>query len=241
MNGYMKLKEYWQYFIPLIIAIVAVFLAHVMSLNMIYGVLFAIILSLVALSIIFYSSCIKDSHPPHSWLVKIYTSKGEKAWEKEIKLISEAKKNVKIFGKSHRTRLARPFFENALIRAGQNGVKITFLMLDPKGENIAPKANDEDANPEGWKSDIASSIIQFEQIKRDYPTINLELYTYDIFPIWHMVIIDDTIGLIGYYPKRRPGGTSPLYLIKKDDLSLLTPFIKYFNSIKDSGKRIIPK
>jgi hypothetical protein len=241
MNGYIKLKEYWQYFIPLIIAIVAVFLAHVMSLNMIYGVLFAIILFLVALSIIFYSSCIKDGHPPHSWLVKIYTSKDEKAWEKEINLISEAKDSVKILGISHRTRLARPDFEDTLIQAGEAGVEITILILDNDGANLVPKAVDEGADPNSWKSHIASSNIQFKQIKRDHPRINVELYTYDIFPIWHMVIIDDNKCLIGYYPTGRPGGKSPLYLITEGDLSLLTPFIKYFNNIKDSGKRIIPK
>jgi hypothetical protein len=56
-----------------------------------------------------------------------------------------------------------------------------------------------------------------------------------------MVIIDDKIGLIGYYPTGGSGGDAPLYLIKEDEMSLLTPFIKYFNSIKDNGKRIIPK
>lgn len=239
MNGYIKLKEHWQYFIPLISAIVVVFLAHVLSLNMIYGVLFAIIISLVALGLIFYSSCIKDGDPPHSWLVKIYTSKVEKAWEKEINLISEAKDSVKILGISHRTRLARPRFVDTLIKAGVKGIKITILILDHKGKNLAPKANDEGAIPDSWKSHIESSIIQFEQIKQDYPRIDIELYTYDIFPIWHMVIIDDNKGLIGYYPTRSPGGESPLYLIKRDDLSLLTPFIKYFNSIKDNGKRNI--
>ena len=55
-----------------------------------------------------------------------------------------------------------------------------------------------------------------------------------------MVIIDDKKGLISYYPPGRAGSMSPVYVINDRDLSLLTPFIKYFNSIKDSGKRIIP-
>jgi len=255
MNEYMKLKEYMRYFvIPLIIAIVAVVLTYVLELSITYGVILVVsvfIISLLIISLLIILDLIKDlkhlekgdeEASTTSFIEKVYPFKVETAWEKEINLISEATNSVKILGISHRTRLARHRFEDTLIKAGEKGVEITILILDHNGKNLDPKAVDEGEDPKGWEKDIASSIIKFKQIKRDHQQIkNLELYTYDIFPIWHMVIIDVDKGLIGYYPTRRPGGESPLYLIKKGDLSLLTPFIKYFNSIKDSGKRIIAK
>jgi hypothetical protein len=238
----MKLKEYMKYLIPLVIAIVTVFLAHIMSLSIIYGLLVAAIVFLISLIIILYLSYSSNNAPPRQpFLVKVYPYKDASAKGKEIELISDAEEEVKILGISHKTRLAEPKFLETLIKAGEKGTKITFLILNPNGKNLIPKAKDEGANPRGWENDIASSIIQFEQIKQDHKRIDLEIYTYDIFPIGHMVIIDDKIGLVGYYPTGGPGGSAPLYLIKKDKLSLLTPFIKYFNSIKDSGEKIIPK
>lgn len=231
------MNEYLKYIPPFVISILSGVLSHyIMSLKVIYGVLLSIIVFLILIIIVLYTSYL-----PTSFLKKVYPSKKETEWEKEINLISEAKKSVKVLGISHKTRLARPYLEDTLIRAGEDGVEITLLILDLNGKNLVPKANEEGADPKGWKKDIAGSIIQFEQIKRDHPRIDLELYTYDIFPIWHMVIIDDNIGLIGYYPKGKPGGKSPLYLIKEDNLSLLTPFIKYFNSIKSGGEKIIPE
>jgi hypothetical protein len=206
-----------KYFIiPLVIVIVAAFLTYVLELSITYGVFLAVIVFLISLLIVLYWYYIKDSTLTTSFLEKVYPSKEETEWEKEIELISEAKSNVKILGISHITRLSRPPLKGTLITAGEDGVEITFLILDPDGKNLVPKAEDEGADPKGWEKDIAGSIIQFEQIKRDHPTIDLELYTYDIFPIWHMAIIDDKIGLIGYYPKGRSGGESPLYLIKEE-------------------------
>jgi hypothetical protein len=139
-----------------------------------------------------------------------------------------------------------------MIRTEENSVKSTFLILNPDGNNLILKAKDEGiANPDEpynwevrtdiWKDEIKSKIGRFKDLKEDHPRIDLELYTYDIFPIWHMVIIDDKIGLIGYYPTGGSGGDAPLYLIKEDEMSLLTPFIKYFDTIKSGGKKIIPE
>jgi hypothetical protein len=169
----MKLKEYMRYYmkylIPLVIAIVTVFLAHIMSLSIIYGLLVAAIVFLISLIIILYLSYSSNNGPPRQpFIEKVYPLKGEAAWEKEINLISEATNSVKILGISHRTRLARPDFVGTLIQAGEARVEITLLILDINGANLVPKAVDEGADPEGWKKDIASSIIRFEQIKREH-------------------------------------------------------------------------
>lgn len=241
-----------KYILSLGISILTGALSYLMLLNVIYGLLFSIIVFLISIIIIFYSSYYKKANEESaksakralltSFLENTYPHRGAVQKEKEMKLISEAKKNVKILGISHRTLWAETEdFLSSLIDAGHKGVKITFLILDPNGKNLIPKAMDEGDDPDNWKNEIKNSINRFIKLEQDHPTINLELYTYDMFPIWHMVIIDDNIALIGYYPTGKSGSSSPLYLIKKSDLSLLTPFIKCFNTIKSSGNRIIPK
>ena len=233
------MNEYLKYIPPFVISILSGVLSHyIMSLKVIYGVLLSIIVFLILIIIVLYTSYL-----PTSFLKKVYPQRGALEKKEELKLISEAKKSVKVLGISHRSFwAANGDFLKSLIKAGhKKDVKITFLILDPEGENLKPKAEDEGANQNHWKSEIKISIDKFKKLKQDYPIINLELYTYDIFSIWHMVIIDDETGLIGYYPTGESGSSSPLYLITKSDLSLLTPFIKCFNTIKSGGNRIISK
>lgn len=246
------MNEDLKYIFSIGISIFIGVLSYLMTLNIIYGVLLSIIVFLIVIIIIFYLSYYKkvDEHlggsAKHasltSFIENVYPHRGALEKEREIKLISEAKENVKVLGISHRTLWAETEdFLSSLIEIENKGIKITFLILDPKGNNLIPKAVDEGDNPDNWKNEIKNSINRFIKLKQEHPTINLELYTYDIFPIWHMVIIDDNIGLIGYYPSGKSGSSSPLYLINKSDLSLLTPFIKCFNTIKFSGNKIIPK
>jgi hypothetical protein len=156
MNGYMRLKEYMRYFvIPLIIAIVAVFLTYVLELSITYGVILVVIvfiISLLIISLLIILDLIKDiKHLEKgdgevsgtSFLEEVYDHRGASETEKEINLISEARENVKILGISHRTLWANFEFESAMIRAGENRVKITSLILDPDGNNLNLKADDE--------------------------------------------------------------------------------------------------
>ena len=245
------MNEDLKYIISLGISIFAGVLSYLISLSLIYGVLFSIIVFLILIIVILYTSYKKVKEQlgkgakqasSTSFLKNIYPHRGALQKEKEIRLFSEAKRNIKVLGISHRILLAETEdFWSPLRNAGLEGIKITFLILNPEGKNLIPKAKDEDDISEDWKNEIKNSISRFIKFKENYPTINLELYSYDIFPIWHMVIIDDNIGLIGYYPTRKSGSSSPLYLITKSDLSLLTPFIKVFNTIKSRGNRIIPK
>ena len=244
------MNEDLKYVLSIAISILIGGISYLMTLNLIYGVLLSIIVFLIIL--ILYLSGYKrvNEHLVDSanqvsltsFLENVYPHRGALEKEREIKLISEAKENVKVLGISHRTLWAETEdFLSALMEAGYKGIKISFLILDPNGNNLAPKAADEGDNPDNWKNEIENSINRFIKLKQDHPPINLEVYTYDIFPIWHMVIIDDNIGLIGYYPSGKSGSSSPLYLINKSDLSLLTPFIKCFDTIKFSGNKIIPK
>jgi hypothetical protein len=240
-----------KYVLSISVPFVVGILSYLTSLNVAYGILLSIIAFLVFIIVLIYSSYYKMAKEQlvekdkktllNSFLENVYTHRGALQKEEEIRMISEARRDVKVLGISHRTLWAdTEEFLNSLIEAGNKNVKITFLILDPSGKNLVPKAKDEYDNPDNWKNEINSSINRFKRLKKDHPTMNLELFAYDVFPIWHMVIIDDSTGLIGYYPTGKTGSSSPLYLIKKGDLSILTSFIKYFGTLRSQGIRIIP-
>lgn len=230
-----------KYLISVLVSIVVGFVSYLYSYNLIYGISLATIFFLILVIIIMSKNHVIQNGRDHGIEVT-YPNRDAIQRKRELELIAQARKNVKILGISHRTLWAdTEEFLDALLHAGREGVEITFLILDPNGENIAPKASDEGDHPNNWKNDINSSISRFTQLKQDNPRLNINLYKYDVFPIWHMVIIDDDCGLIGYYPTGRPGSGSPLYLIKKSNLSILIPFLKYFESIKSEDDKIILK
>ena len=229
-------KEDLRYmFIALVISTCGGIVAnYFVSLNVVYIVFLSVIAVLIVTIRILHLRLRRTG------IVAVYPNRGALTG-KEIELISKAKKNIRVLGISHRTLWGETeSFPESLIEAGEKGgAEITFLTLNPKGENLCRRARDEGGKPGTFRKEIESSIARFEELKEAHPTIKLEVYTYDIFPIWHMVIIDDNIALIGYYPARRVGAGSPLYLIKENDLSLLAPVIKCFDAIKSSGNRII--
>ena len=228
------MSEDWKYLFSIGISIFIGFLNYLILLNVVVAVLISIIVFLISIVIILF----KPSFP--RFIEKIYPQRGPLEKKEEIKLISKATNDVKILGISHRTLWVEPDFEKTLIATEHKDIKITILILDPEGVNLTKRAEEEGRRDSNiWKNDINGSIGTCKELKNKYQTINLELYTYDIYPIWHMVIIDDKKGLISYYPPGHAGSMSPVYVINDHDLSLLTPFIKCFNTIKDGGKKII--
>ncbi|MFF0528088.1 hypothetical protein ACFYT3_06830 [Nocardia amikacinitolerans] len=174
-------------------------------------------------------------------LKEVYESRNAASEQDEIDAIHRAKSSVKVLGISHKILWSnQSVFRDALIAASRNRVEVTFLILDPTSDNLTLKARDEGEDPSIWINDINASIARFHDLKAKQPELRLELYTYDEFPIWHMLIIDEKIGYIGYYPTDRSASHAPLYVLERSDekYSLLVPLMKQFEHLKSTGVRL---
>ncbi|MEV0294712.1 hypothetical protein [Nocardia sp. NPDC050710] len=172
---------------------------------------------------------------------ELYESRNAASEQDEIDAIRGAKSSVSVLGISHKILWSnQSVFRDALIAASLNRVQVTFLILDPDSDNLQLKARDEGEEPSIWVNDINASIARFRDLKTKQPELRLELYTYDSFPIWHMLIIDGKIGYIGYYPSDRSASHAPLYVMERADekFALLVPLMKQFEHLKSTGTRL---
>ncbi len=181
-----------------------------------------------------------DSHK--SFLRDVYSNRNAASEQQEIDAILNAERSVKVLGISHKILWSnQTVFRDVLVKSGLNDVKLTFLILDSNGSNLEKKAVDEGEEPDIWRNDISASMARFKDLKARNPQMDLEVFMYDVFPIWHMVIIDDKIGYIGYYPTNRSASHAPLYVMERheDKYSLLNPLIKYFDNLRSNGRKVV--
>jgi len=131
-------------------------------------------------------------------------------------------------------------FLDYLAQAGRSNVMIQILLLNPESNCISSKANDENIPVDTFKNWINDSISNFINFRQKNSIKRMELYLYDEFPVWHMIIIDRERGRISHYPHGKPGNAVPYYILNaQGKYNLLEPFIMYFEQLKERSKKVI--
>jgi hypothetical protein len=226
--------------IPIAALVLTAVVTQFLQSNLAFTIHLSVTIALFFMVIILF---LRNREPSKSFLKRTYPNRNADSEQEEIKAIANAEQSVKVLGISDKILWSnQSVFRDALLECGhRRNVKLTFLLLNPEGGNLEPKAEDEGESPTVWRNDIDASIGRFKELKAKHTDLDFELILYDVFPIWHMVIIDDRIGYIGYYPTKQSASYAPLYVLEKGagNLSLLIPLIKHFNNLRDNGKKLI--
>lgn len=130
-------------------------------------------------------------------------------------------------------------FITHLGKVGRKNVAIDILLLNPESEFLSEKAIDEKKSKTEYRESIETSIEKFQNFKRDKGIRHMDLYLYDDFPIWHMLIIDRKFAKISYYPYGEDASTRPYYVFdKRGKYNILDPFIMYFEKLRKKSKKV---
>ena len=159
-------------------------------------------------------------------LEKVYKKFGDAP--SSLKIIESARRSVEFLGISARTFFESEDTEEMVQKKIKEGVSFKFLILDPDSPFTEVKAKDEGDEPEAWKHDIGASISRINRLGKGANSQKIEVRTYDAFPIWRAIFVDNKIGYVLYYPHGHRGEHSPLILFKDKEISLYDPLHDYF-------------
>ncbi len=149
--------------------------------------------------------------------------------EKELQFISDTRRSVRCVGIMHRSLWDdRIPFEQAILSAAARGATLDFYLCSSDSAELGRRAVDEHEIAADWSRQIELQIGRFRQFKRDHPTVQLRLFTYTAYPVWHLVCRDEDDLLVGWYPVDRTGYDAPLYeLSAKEETSLASPLTQW--------------
>lgn len=148
-----------------------------------------------------------------------------------LDLLKKAKTHFCFLGISARSFFEFEDLEDILQKKAREGCKFEFLLLDPNSEFLELKAKDENDDPIAWKSDIRAGIERLVSIGERLGTEKLDIRTYNAFPIWRGIFIDENEAYISYYPHGHRGKYSPIISVKNKDISLYDPFRDFFREL----------
>ncbi|MFZ3060771.1 MAG: hypothetical protein WA102_13675 [Candidatus Methanoperedens sp.] len=180
--------------------------------------------------------------PPLSISIGLEEVIPEKGGElkKDPTFLNDAKDCIRILGSSLRTIWAdNKSFRAKLAEVGKN-TKIQILLLNPESKYVKERADMEGIAEETYKGQIVLSINAFKKFKEKEKIPNMELYLYDEFPVWNMIIIDHNFAKISYFPIGKDGSKAPYYVFNgQGEYNPIEPFMIYFNKLAQRSKKEI--
>lgn len=157
-------------------------------------------------------------------------------------LIGENLRYFMFLGVSAGTTSKIQFLEKhlkSLSKLQQSEYCVRFLLLDPNSDQLAKAALEEEKNesPRTWKGDIETQIGRLKDFAAAH-NVRIEIRTYDQFPIWRMIIVDDKKVALNYYLPATRRNSSPTLFLEYDETGLIHAAKREFDRIWDSGKDV---
>lgn len=163
------------------------------------------------------------------------------ASQKEYEFIGRTKRKIVFIGIMHRSLWNyRDELERAILSVLNKNAELKFYLSSPDSTELMKRAEDEQDIQGDWPNQIRTQISRFKDLKEKYPKLNLSVFTYDEYPVWHIIMRDEERALVGWYPIGHTGYDAPLYEMKCDvETSFFAPIERWMNSIERNAKRII--
>ena len=162
--------------------------------------------------------------------------------ELEYAFMEDARRSLVLVGIVHRTLWSdKARFEVALEKAARSGAVIRVYFVAPGSKHLERRALEEHESPEDWGSHIRQAGRLFLEFQRRHPDAKIELYTYDQYPVWHLVLRDEREGFVGWYAPQKHGYDSPVYECALEaEGGLATPALQWFRSMQLDATRFHP-
>jgi hypothetical protein len=146
-------------------------------------------------------------------------------------LYRSAKRNVKFMTISGRSIFSGDVEE--ALQSSNDNFSLQILLYDWRATDFEVKMRDERRTTE---PEIERARRKAKEIAREFcdlgqqHTLNLQVRLYKDYPIWRMLIVDNKIAYVGYYPPNKRGYEGPMFVFRKDDKeSLFYPMNQYFD------------
>jgi hypothetical protein len=197
--------------------------------------------TIIILSILIYSQYISYSAFKRLLGInKIYKNRGEKL-NYEYEYMKEATVRMECIGIMHKSFWNDWHkFEEVMLELNKRNVHIGFYLCSPDSPNLKYKADEENAQLSDWKSLIEVTISNFKEIKKRYPSLKLDVLTYDTYPVWHVIILDDRDMLFSWYPEYETGFQSPMIESTRNKKNAFSaPVLQWYKVLKASATKIV--
>jgi len=104
---------------------------------------------------------------------------------------------------------------NKFIEIGNKEKTIRFLLLNPDCPNLERKAIDEGEDPKIWREEIKMTISRLKDFAKKN-NIEIKIRLFDTFPVWRIVMMNNSLMYVTYFIKNRQGILSPLLKLSDD-------------------------
>ncbi len=157
--------------------------------------------------------------------------------ELEYNFLAGATRELTLVGIIHRTFWSdKARFERALDEAVSSGACLSVYFLLPDSENLQRRATEEHEPASDWSNQIRQTARLFKDFSRRHPDADIKMFTYDEYPVWHLVLRDQREGFIGWYAPAKHGYDSPLYHCSLDsDGGIAIPALQWFKAMQLSA------
>ena len=163
---------------------------------------------LIAAAAVAYLAVPRDELADALWelgVIRLLVNRSELTDEDYVRLVTSARREYRALGTANHgyinTETAKAEFQGAFMGAAARGVKIEIMYLNPDGDLVTHRSNEEGRNT---KKDALESIQFFSGLRTDLPTHkdNIKLFEYDLTPSCGIVWADDHLVVTHYMPAR---------------------------------------
>lgn len=138
------------------------------------------------------------------------------------------------WGISAKTVIHSDDFRRIIIERARGSTTFRFLILHPTSPHLAVKALEEGDTATGWRREIEANIDRLREM-RDEHHLNIEVRTYDAWPIFRLMFINSSTLYFGWYPRGSQGVHSPLIVVRNDRISIYHPIRLLFEQVWDNS------
>jgi hypothetical protein len=197
--------------------------------------------TIILLSVaMFYFYFTKRSLSAKVGLIKMYDHRRSAA-DEEYKFMRSANRTLTLVGIMHRSLWNySEDLEEVLLNAARRNVEIKFYLSSPDGEALRRRAEDEGDRSDDWPQQTRLQISRFKHLKEKYPTLQLSVFTYTEYPVWHIILRDGNRALVGWYPLGRTGYDAPLCEMTLDaPSSFCVPIERWLRSLEGNATQVL--
>jgi hypothetical protein len=127
-------------------------------------------------------------------------------------------------------------FKEFVSRGAGGTMHVRLLLLDPDTVVFAQRAAEERERAELWRQDLDGTLQRVKHYREMY-NANIDVRLYNVYPVWRIILIDDSKVLVNIFMPGRRGSESDQVVFDDVNSELSRAFKKYFDVVWEHHSR----
>jgi hypothetical protein len=127
-------------------------------------------------------------------------------------------------------------FKEFVSRGAGGTMHVRLLLLDPETVIFSERAAEEREKAQLWRQDLDGTLQRVKHYREMY-NANIDVRLYNVYPVWRIILIDDSKVLVNVFLPGKRGSESDQVVLSDVNSELSKAFKKYFDVVWEFHSR----